>query len=161
MHPALMSSPTVSHHSIVSRVECDTLATELKQQLLAISSKDPRIIQLRKDVQQGKNKAPDTIAAMVTDGFNSGSPVAERFASLIRDFFSARKPRLQRTMQQLNTVETKLDGNIDCTQMAIAQGDTSTPTLRKFVEELDEYIAVAQEMRAAAVAELYRAERSA
>lgn len=159
MSTSLVRPFGVPNHPAVTRVECDSLAGELRQQLLAVRSKDPKVIQLRKDLQQLKNKAPETIAALVSDAFNNGTPVAERFASTIRDFFSARREKLQRTIRQLNPIETKLDGELDCTQMAIADGDLSTPTLRKFVEELEEYIAVAQEMRAAAIAELYRAER--
>lgn len=44
-------------------------------------------------------------------------------------------------------------------QMAVAQGDTSTPTLRKLVEELDEYILVAQEMRSAALSRIMQVNR--
>ena len=161
MSTSVMRPFGVPHPAILNDVARQSLANELRTSLLSVSSRstDPKVQELRKAIERRRNKAPDTIAAMLTEAHNSRRADPQSFASTIRDFFSARKERLQRTMRQLNPIETKLDGELDCIQMAIADGDHSTPTLKKFVEEIDEYIAVAQEMRGAAVAELYGAER--
>lgn len=149
-----------THPAFVGEVERRSLVSELRQCLLGVSSKDPKIQQLRKDVQRGQNKAPETIASMVTDAFNSGNPAPERLASTIRDFFSAHTHRLQRKLRELSPIETREEGELNCIQVSIDQGDTSTPTLTSFIAEIDENVAVLLEMRSAAVAERYRSERS-
>jgi hypothetical protein len=160
-HPALMSTSAASHHSMVSRVECDTLTSELRTQLLGVRSRDQRTIQLRKDVQAGKNKAPETIATLLTDAFNSNDPIADRFASTIRSFFSARTQQLQRKLRDLMQVETKEEGEFNNVQMKIAQGDLSRPTLIEMKKEIGEYRAILDELEAAVDAELYPPARNA
>jgi hypothetical protein len=147
----------VPHPAILNDVARQSLANELRTSLLSVSSRstDPKIQELRKAIERRRNKAPDTIASLLTEAHNANRADPQSFASTIRDFFSAHGKKLQRTIRQLNPIETKLDGELNCIQMAIADGDHSTPTLKKFVEELDEYIEIAGEMRAAAVAELY------
>jgi len=149
----------VPNHPVVSRVECNTLAGELRQILMSVRSHDKTVIQLHKDVQAGKNKAADTVASFLVDSHNGKSSIADAFASTIRDFFSARVNRLRRTMRELSPIETREEGELNSTQVAVDQGDTSTPTLKRFIAEIDENISVLIEMRAAAAWELYRLER--
>lgn len=150
----------VPNHSRVGRVDCDTLAGELRQHLLSVRSKDPRVIQLRKDVQQLKNKAPETIASLLSDAFNSGDDVGERLASTIRGFFSTRVAKMQRRLRDLMQVETVQEGEFNNVQMKIAQGDLSRPTLMEMKKEIGEYRAILDEMDTAIDAELYRADRA-
>jgi hypothetical protein len=150
-----MSTTSVSHHSLVSRVECDSLSSELRTQLLSVRSKDQRVIQLRKDLQQGKNKAPETIAALLTDAFNNKNSAVDGFAATIRGFFSARMNRLQRKLRDLMQVETVEEGEFNNVQMKIAQGDLSRPTLIEMKKEIGEYRAILDEMEAAVDAELF------
>jgi serine kinase of HPr protein (carbohydrate metabolism regulator) len=154
-HPVFSPTGVATHHSLVSRVECDTLTSELRTHLLSVRSKDQRTIQLRKDVQQGKNKAPETIAALISDAFNSGDDVAGRMASTIRSFFSARTAQLQRRVRDLMQVETVEEGEFNNVQMKIAQGDLSRPTLIEMKKEIGEYRAILDELDAAVDAELY------
>jgi len=160
LQPALSRAPDPTHHSAIGAVEREQLASELRTDLMSVSSHDPKVIQLRKDLSQLKNKAPNTLAAILCDAHNRNQPIAERVASTIRDFFSSRSKRIQRKLRELSPIETKAEGEFEQLQNAIDLGDTSTPTLKNFVREIDEYVAVLLEMRDAAVAELYRAEKS-
>lgn len=147
----------ISHHQSVSRVECGVLERALRDDLLALPAGGQR----HKDIQAGKNKAPDTLAHMLVGAFHKDPsiPRVTRLAHTIIDFFSSAEAKEQRRLRDLNPIETKEEGDINVVQMAIAQGDLSTPTLRKLVEEIDEYAPVLQEMRGAAIAELMRAAR--
>lgn len=146
----------VPNHSHVGRVECDSLAGELRQHLLSAESKDQRVIQLRKDVQQRKNKAPETIASILSDAFNRGDDIGERFAATIRGFFSTRVAKLQRRLRDLMQVETVQEGEFNNVQMKIAQGDLSRPTLMDMKKEIREYRVILDEMDSAIDVEIYR-----
>ena len=125
----------------------------LTSDLLAL----PGCGQKHKDIQAGKNRAPNTIAQMLTDAFKKqpSVPKVTRLANTIIAFFT---PNNCRELKALHSEETREQGDVDRIQMLVAQGDCSTPTLRKLVEELDDYIIVAQEMRSAALAQLMRSQ---
>lgn len=146
----------VPNHSRVGRVECDSLAGELRQHLLSAESNDQRVIQLRKDVQQRKNKAPETIASILSDAFNRGDDIGERFASTILGFFSTRVAKMQRRLRDLMQVETVQEGEFNNVQMKIAQGDLSRPTLTDMKKEIREYRLILDEMDTAIDVEIYR-----
>lgn len=159
MHPALDATAGARYHSLETRVASRALVNEIRTELLSFSSRDRRIQQLRKDIQQGRNKCAETLAAIVTDP-TADRPINDRgrIGKRITDFFSAHAPRSRRTICQLNPIETKEEGDINNVQMAIAQGDHSTQALDHLIEEIDQYVPVLLEMRAAAVAERYRTE---
>lgn len=156
MTPTNAAVAGLSHHQNMSWVECDALERALRDDLLAL----PGCGQMHKDIQTRKNKAPKTLATMLVDGFRKERSPAKvtRLAHTIIGFFSS-NAREQRRLRDLNPIETKEEGDINVVQMAIAQGDLSTPTLRKLVEQIDEYAPVLQEMRGAALAELMRGAR--
>lgn len=143
-----------SHHQPLNWVECDRLERMIADDLLSL----PACGQKHKDIQQGKNKAPNTIACMLTDAFRKEQsvPKVTRLAHTILAYFA---PQSCRELKDLHSVETQEEGDVNDIQMAVAQGDTSTPTLRKLVEELDEYILVAQEMRSAALSRIMQVSR--
>jgi hypothetical protein len=152
-----------THPALVTEVERRSLAGELRQCLLSLSSrsKDRRIQNLRKGLYRQHNKAPDTIASLLTEAFNSQRDNPDKLASTIRDFFSARVKTLRRTLRQLSPVFTRDEGELNCTKVAIDQGDQSTPTLKRFIEEIDETMDLLMQMRAAAAWELYHTEHRA
>ena len=143
-----------SHHQPCNWVERDRLERMIASDLLSL----PACGQRHKDIQAGKNRAPNTIAAMLTDAFRKERNVhtVTRLAHTILQFFA---PQTCRELQELHPIETREQGELEEVQMAVAQGDLSTPTLRKLVEELDEYILVAQEMRAAALSRIMQVAR--
>lgn len=157
MHPSLSAATGVSHHSMVSRGECDLLARELRTDLLSVSSKDERVIQLRKDLQQFKNKAPDTLAAILTDAFNRDQPVARRLASTISGFFSARTRIVRRKWRELRAAETRIEGQMNCTELELDQGDRSRVRILEMKSRIHEYRGILDEEEAALDEELYRA----
>lgn len=145
-----------AHYQALNWVERDRggrLEQLITEDLLAL----PNCGQKHKDIQQGKNRAPNTLASMLTDAFKKEQsvPKVTRLAHTILAYFT---PTNCRELNQLHAVETEEQGDVDTVQMRVAQGDTSTPTLRKLVEELDEYILVAQEMRSAALGQLMRSQ---
>ncbi len=141
----------VPHPALVTEVERLSLAEQLRDSLLHLSfgSSDRRTQDLRKDVYRGQNKAAETIASMLTEAFNSHRANPSRFANVVWDFFSARVKRLRRTLRQLSPIETRVEGELNCLQVAIDQGDMSNPALTKFIDEIDENVALLMEMRAA------------
>lgn len=144
--------------AIVSEVETRSLAEELRTCLLNSGggSKSTRIQELRKAVERRRNKAADTVAALLTHAFNSGRADPQAFAATITGFFSPRLKRLQRRLCDLMQVESIAEGEFEPLQMRIAQGDLSRPTLVAFKKELCEYRAILDEMELAVDAELYR-----
>jgi hypothetical protein len=146
----------VPHPQMIAPGERDKLADEIRSCLLSVSSSDPKIRERKKDLRKRFNKAPDTLAGFLVQAFNERRPISARLTTAIGDFFSARTQTIQRKLRELSPIETREEGDINCLQVAIDQGDLSTPTLKKFVEEVDEYIAVLAEMRSAAIAEIYR-----
>lgn len=142
-----------ANHQCLNWVESDRLERLLTDDLLAL----PGCGQRHKDVQRGLNKAPRTIASMLTDAFKKepSVPRVTRIARTILTFFERTDCR---ELKELHSVETKEQGEVDLIQMRLAQGDMSTPTLRCFVEEVDELIAVLTEMRSAALAQLMRSQ---
>ena len=145
------------NHPARNRVVADVLARELRTRLLSFRSKSPRIQQLKKDLQQGRNKAPETICAILVDAFNDAKPMSDVVspAKVITDFFAAHIMHARRKLQDLMQLETVEEGELNCAQMKIAQGDRSTPTLTEFKKEIGEYRVVLDEMEAAVDHELY------
>jgi hypothetical protein len=159
MHPALDSTAGARYHSMESRVESHALENEIRTELLSFSSRSRRIQQLHKDIQQRRNKCAETLAAILTDPTADRPPAHRgRIGTMIRDFFSARTNGVRRTVRQINPIETKVDGEVDCLQMQIAGGDLSTPTMKMAVEKIDEEMSLLVELRTALVWEIYRAE---
>lgn len=156
MSHAMRVAPTssVSHHQSFNWVECERLERMIADDLLSL----PGCGQRHKDLQAGKNRAPNTIAAMLTDAFRKERNISKvtRMAHTILHFFT---PTTCRDLDELHPVETREQWELEQVQMAVAQGDLSTPTLRKLVEELDQYILVAQEMRAAALSRIMQVTR--
>lgn len=146
------------HHQKISPVERASFADEFRQRLLALRSHCPRVQQVQKDLQQGKNKAPETITLLIADAFNTEKPIDDIVspAQMLVDYCKARVRRLRRNWHHVSPLETKEEGDLNCVQNAIDLGDHSTPTLARFVKEANEYIAVVEEMRDAALNELYR-----
>jgi hypothetical protein len=140
----------------ITQGERDQLADEIRGCLLSVSSSDPKIRERKKDLRKRFNKCPDTLAGFLVQAFNERRPISHRLTTAIGDFFSARTTTIQRKLRELSQIETRVEGAMNCDQVAIDQGDLSTPTLKKFVEEIDEYVAVLLEMRGAAIAEIYR-----
>lgn len=145
---------SVSHHQPLNWVESDRLERMIADDLLSL----PACGQRHKDIQQGKNKAPNTIAAMLTDAFRKERNVSKvtRLAHTILAFFT---PTTCRELQELHSVETREQWELEQVQMAVAQGDLSTPTLRKLHKELGDYILVAEEMRSAVLTRLMQVAR--
>lgn len=152
MSAILHANSRVAYHQVGATVDRARLISELRQLILSISSPDRRLQQLRKDVQQGKNKVADTLAAFLAAGPSSK---AIAFGQRIIDVVSAGTRQVRRKLRDLSPIETKEEGEFNCLQNKIDLGDYSTQTLTEFVKELDEYIPVVQEMRAAAIDELY------
>lgn len=144
---------TYAHYQPANWVERDRLEQLIAEDLLAL----PGCGQKHKDLQQGKNRAPNTLASMLTDAFKKepSVPKVTRLAHTILAYFT---PQSCRALKDLHRVETEEEGDVNKIQMAIAQGDLSTPTLRNFVEEVDELIAVLTEMRSAALGQLMRSQ---
>jgi hypothetical protein len=145
------------HHPKISPVERATFADDFRQRLLALRSQCPRVQQVQKDLQQGKNKAPETITLLIADAFNSEKQIDDVVspAQMLVDYCKARVRRVRRAWHSVSPLETKEEGDLNCVQNAIDLGDHSTPTLTRFVKEAGEYIAVIEEMREAALTELY------
>lgn len=147
-----------SNHQYMSLVECEALERAIRDELLALPHADQSTRQKKKDIQAGKNKAPNTLATMLVGAFTKerSVPRVTRLAHAIIGFFEARGEKQQRGLRDLHPIETKEEGDLNNVQMAIAQGDLSTPTLLKLVEEIDQYTPVLQEMRSAALTEAMR-----
>jgi hypothetical protein len=145
------------NHSDRNKVDAGMLAREFRQRLLSFRSSSPRIQQLKKDLQQGRNKAPETICAILVDAFNDAKPISDVVspARVITDFFSAHVTRARRKLADLMQLETVEEGELNCAQMKIAQGDRSTPALTELKKEIGEYRQVLDEIEAAVDQELY------
>lgn len=157
MTTSLTTAAAPAFPRAITSGERDRLASEISRCLLSVESDgDPKIRERKKDLRKGFNKAADTLSQFLVHSFNNGKPISGRLTTAIGDFFSARTERMQRRLRELMPIETKEEGDVNLVQMAIAQGDLSTPTLIRFVTEIDEYMGVLAEMRAAAVAELQK-----
>lgn len=158
MHQPLVRTTSAQYPTVVSEVDRRSLADELRTSLLTVAggSKDSKIQELRKSVERHRNKAADTVASILTDAFNSGRADPQSFAATITGFFSPRLKQLQRELCDLMQVETVEEGEFECVQMQIAQGDLSRPTLVAFKKELRELRAILDEMELAVDTELYR-----
>ena len=145
---------SVSHYHPLNWVELDRLERAITDDLLAL----PGCGQRHKDIQQQKNRASNTIAAMLTDAFRKERDVSKvtRLAHTILAFFT---PTTCRELHELHPVETREQGELESAQMAVAQGDLSTPALRKLHKELGDYVLIAEEMRAAVLTRIMQASR--
>lgn len=157
-HQPLSRATGPAHPQMIPLGERARLADEIRGCLLSVSSSDPKIRERKKDLRKGFNRAPDTLAGFLVQSFNERRPISQRLTTAIGDFFGARTQTIKRRLRDLHSIETSEEGDVNDVQMAIAQGDVSTPTLKKFIQEIDEYMPVLLEMRAAAVAELYEAD---
>lgn len=156
MHSALAGAGVSVHHPAISRVEADTFSDELRQELLAHSSHDKRLIQLRKDVQARKNKAADTIAALVCDSHNAGGSLGEKIIRTIRGFLSARTKKVSASWRQLRAKETRIEGKMNCVELEIDQGDESRARYMEMKNLIAEYRQVLDDEEAIIDAKLYR-----
>lgn len=145
----------VPNHRIVTPVERLQLAREIRQDLLSVRPKDKTVSQLRKDLQQGKNKAPDTLATILCAASNHGDPLAERLTGTVRGFFSARIQKLRRKLRDLLPLETAEEGAMNNTEMRFAQGDRSRPTLIELKREVCKLRELLDEMEEAIDMELF------
>lgn len=154
MSMSLTPNSPVSHHQPLNWVEQDRLERMIADDLLSL----PACGQRHKDIQAGKNKAPNTIAAMLTDAFRKERDVSKvtQLAHTILAFFT---PQNCRDLSALHPIETREQGELENAQMVVAQGDLSTPSLRKLHKELGDYILVAEEMRAAVLSRIMQVAR--
>jgi gas vesicle protein len=160
MSTSLRPSPPTSHPRVITAGEQALLREDIQAALLeAPEAGDQKIRDRKKDLRKGFNKAADTLSQFLVHSYNNGQPISKRLTNAIGDFFSTRTQRIQRRLRELNPIEVKECGDVKRVQMDIAQGDDSTPTLIRFITELDEYIEVLQEMRAAAVERIQKSGR--
>lgn len=162
MQQSLGRPTPATHPQPIGPGERDRLAEDIRNCLVSVDAAgDPKIRERKKDLRKGFNKAADTLSQFLVHSYNTGRPISKRLTDAIGDFFSAKTQRTQRRLSDLFSIETKEEGDVNVVQMAIAQGDLSTPMLIRLITELDDHIPVLQEMRGAAVAEVQkRAERS-
>lgn len=127
-------------HPISPKVQ---LEREIRASVLRVSSKDKKVQQLRKHVQSGINRAPETLATLLTEC----SPVEGiAFGDRISAIYRHHIPKNRRTFKELSLLETREEGDVNPIQEMIVGGDTSTPTLTRFKKELVEYIIVLKEI---------------
>lgn len=158
MQQSNAAAAAFSNHQFMSLVECEALERAIRDELLALPHSDQSTRQKKKDIQAGKNKAPNTLATMLVGAFRKerSVPRVTRLAHAIIGFFESKETKQQRALNDLHPIETKKEGDLNNVQMAIAQGDHSTPTLLKLVDGIDQYAPVLQEMRSAALNEAMR-----
>lgn len=162
MGPIVFSERRRSHHPVVGQVEQDRLVGELRDALLALRAhvngrRDARAKQLHKDVQSRKNRAPETIAALLASAFNERAPMSDvtRICQIIGGFFIAKRRGHVRKLRDLSPIETRSEGELNLVQVLVDQGDHSAPMLAHLIEACDENIALLTEMKQAATEELY------
>lgn len=161
MRPSLMPSTSAAHPQEITAVERERLEAEISRCLLEVpSAGDQKVIDRKKDIRKGFNRVADTLSQFLVHSYNNGRPIAKPLINAIGDFFSARTQRGVRRLKDLFQIETKEEGDVNVVQMAIAQGDDSTPTLIRLITELDDLIPALQEIRDAAVVELQKPERA-
>src|SRR3954470_16615042 len=160
MSTSLRPSAPATHPQLITAVEQSRLEDDIRRALLEVpSAGDQKVIDRKKDIRKRFNKAPETLAQFLVHSFNERRPISKRLTSAIGDFFSARTQRVLRRLRDLDQLETKEEYDVNQVQLEVAHGDLSTPTLIRLITEIDEHVEVLQEMRAAAVAELQKAER--
>jgi hypothetical protein len=160
--PTLPRDRRSAHHPAIDQVEQDRLIAELRDALLALRAhvngrRDVRAKQLHKDVQSGKNRAPETMGILLTEAYNDRAPLSdvERISHIITSFFRSKRQGGVRKLRDLSPVETREEGELNCIQVAIDQGDHSAPMLNRLIEELERNIAILTEMRESALEERY------
>lgn len=139
MHTNNAHAHPISQHPFDESV----LSTELRSDLLSLSCSGKKAQQLRKAIQQGMNKAPDTLATLLV----SAKANPTRLAVTILSFFRAQGTA--RSLRELMPEETKLEGELNCVEMRVAQGDLSVPTLKTLETDLFVYSNVIEEMKVA------------
>lgn len=162
MGPIVFRERRRSHHLIIDEVERARLAGDVRCALLALHAhvtgrRNRRAAQLHKDVQQGKNKAPETVATLLADAFNDRAPLSDITAlcDVIAGFFTAKRRGRIRSLRELSPLECEKEGALNLDQVAIDQGDHSAPTLKHFIADCEVNIALLIEMKQAATEELY------
>lgn len=160
-HPALMSSPSATHHSCVSRVESEQLADAIRHDLLSVSSSDRYVQQIHKDLQQRRSKLVEKFALILTDGHNRKQPVVRQLVSTLTGFFGARS-RAARAYCDSSSLETREEGEMNQAQNRVDLGDHSRPALLALKKEICESREALDQLEASVDAELFGsgAERS-
>src|SRR4051812_30524303 len=155
MSTSLRPSAPTTHPQPITPVEQSRLEDTIRRELLqAPSAGDQKVIDRKKDIRKGFNRVAETLTQFLVHSYNQGKPIHKGLVSAIGDFFSARTQRGLRHLKDLFQIETKEEGELNLVQMAIAQGDRSTPTLIRLTTEIDEIVPVLLEIRAAAVVEV-------
>jgi hypothetical protein len=160
MPQSVLAPRAQSYHQHPSPVERrNTIERELERLLLALSWSDQRTRQLRKDVQQRKNKAVPTVASMIDSALTKKEESKVRaIANMLSAFCAASAGRVCRCFQLLFPAETREDGELNNVQALVATGDRSPQTLQRLIEELDDSIAIHTEMKEWAIQELFVAQ---
>jgi hypothetical protein len=161
MSTSLQPSTSSVHPQPVTAGERDRLQEDIQRVLLQVpGAGDQKVVDRKKDIRKGFNRVAETLSQFLVHSYNNGRPIAPQLVNAIGDFFSARTQRGVRRLKDLFQIETKEEGDVNCVQMEIAQGDRSTPTIIRLITEIDELVPVLLEIRAAAVAEVHaKAER--
>jgi hypothetical protein len=152
-----------SHHHMIDQVEQERLIAELRTAMLALRThvnarrRDRHAKQTHKDVQQRKNKAPETLGTLLTSSWNERAPLAdiERIGAVISAFFRGCRRGLIRAIGVLIPLETQIEGDLRCAEVAIAQGDHTAPMLLRLVDDIDMLSPILTEMKESVLEELY------
>src|SRR4051812_11871995 len=157
MSTSLLPSTSPAHPQPITAGERDRLQEDIQRVLLQVpSAGDQKVIDRKKDIRKGFNRVAETLSQFLVHSYNNGHPIAKPLVAAIGDFFSARTQRGVRRLKDLFQIETREEGDVNCVQMEIAQGDRSTPTLIRLITQIDELVPVLLEIRAAAVAEVHQ-----
>jgi hypothetical protein len=160
MSTSLKPSTAAAHPQPISAVERERLEDDIRRCLLETpSAGDQKVIDRKKDIRKGFNRVAETLSQFLVHSYNEGKPITKHLVTTIGDFFSARTQRSVRRLRDLFQIETKEEGEVNNIQMAIAQGDRSTPTLIRLITEIDDLVPILLEIRAAAVVEVQKPEQ--
>ncbi|MFL5481119.1 MAG: hypothetical protein ACJ8AK_02935 [Gemmatimonadaceae bacterium] len=156
MSTQLLQSTPATHPQLITGGERDRLQEDIQRVLLQVpSAGDQKVIDRKHDIRKGFNRVHATLSQLLVHAFNNGrAEICEQFVNAIGDFFSARTQGAVRLLKELFEIETKEEGELNVIQMAIAQGDRSTPMLIRLITAIDQIVAVLLEIRAAAVKEV-------
>lgn len=140
MPQSLSATQPKALHPITDSVQ---LANEIRTRLQGVRSTDKKVQQLRKHIQSRMNRAPETVAVLLSNDSPLNGVV---FGDTISAFFRRHIPKNRKPLRALSLLETREEGDVNCVQATIDQGDTSTPNLLRFKKELVEYIVVLKEI---------------
>lgn len=140
--------PIRIQHSFRESVQADARRDELKRSLLApvynaiYGSKTdcPELVMLAKNVERGTNRAIDTVDTLSLAAPRLHRPLSEALlfsntlSATIRAQYPAQFPAME--IEDLNDLETELQGSFDLIQNKIWRKDYSAKTLREGLEQL-------------------------